>query len=86
MKSAWKWVRKTWRMWRPEFFRVRHVLLDIALGVDDDRGRGGLVSEQVGGVGEAAEIVLFEDHSEACQKKNRRARLNCIPSDVLGWQ
>jgi hypothetical protein len=32
------------------------------LGVDDDSGRTGLVSQQIGGVSEAAQIVLFQDH------------------------
>ena len=33
------------------FFGIIQVLLDVALGVDDDRGRTGLISEQIGGVG-----------------------------------
>ena len=37
-----------------EFFRVRQILFDVALGIDDDRGGGGLVAEEVGGVGQAA--------------------------------
>ena len=45
-----------------KFLGVGQVLLNIALGVDDDRGRTGLVAQQVGGVGEAAQIVLFQDH------------------------
>ena len=45
-----------------EFFGVGQVLLDVALRVDDDGGRTGLVSEQIGGVGEAAQVVLFQNH------------------------
>ena len=46
----------------PEFLGVGQVLLDVALGVDDDGGRAGLVSEQIGGVGQAAQVVLFQNH------------------------
>ena len=45
-----------------EFPGVGQVLLDIALGVDDDGGRAGLVSEQIRGVGQAAQVILFENH------------------------
>src|ERR1017187_8188168 len=45
-----------------EFFGVGQILLDVALRVDDDGSRTGLVSEQIGGVGEAAEVILFQDH------------------------
>ena len=38
------------------------VLLDVALGVDDDGGGGGLVGDEVGGVRQAAEVVLMEEH------------------------
>ena len=38
------------------------VLIDVALRIDD-RGNAGLfVTDEVGGVGEAAEVELFEDH------------------------
>ena len=47
-----------------EFLGVGQVLLNIALRVDDDGGRTGLVSEQIGGVGEAAQVVLFQDHGD----------------------
>ena len=42
--------------------RVHHVLLDIALRIDNDRGRAGLIPQQVGGMSQAAQIVLFENH------------------------
>jgi len=45
-----------------EFPSIGQVLLDIALGVDDDGGRAGLVSEQIRSMGKAAQVVLFEDH------------------------
>jgi hypothetical protein len=41
---------------------VGQVLLDIALRVDDDGGRAGFVSEQIGSAGETTQVVLFEDH------------------------
>lgn len=41
---------------------VVEVLLDVALGVDDDGGARGLVGEEVGGVGQTAEVVLFQEH------------------------
>ena len=45
-----------------EFFGVVEVLLNVALGVDDDGGVAGFVAEEIGGVGEAAQVVLFQDH------------------------
>ena len=45
-----------------EFLGVGQVLLDVALRIDDDGGRAGLVSEQIGGVGQAAQVVLFQNH------------------------
>ena len=45
-----------------ELAGVVEILLDIALRVDDDGGVGGFVAEEVGGMREAAEIVLLEDH------------------------
>ncbi len=45
-----------------EFLGIGQVLLDIALRVDDDRGRAGLVSDQIGSVCQATQIVLFQDH------------------------
>ena len=47
---------------KAKFFGVGQVLLDIALGVDDDSGRTGLVSEKIGGVRQAAQVVLFQNH------------------------
>ena len=42
--------------------RVRHVLFDITLRIDDDRRRAGLVPQQIRGMGQATQIVLFENH------------------------
>src|SRR6266700_2334159 len=48
-----------------KFLGIGQVLLDIALGVDDDGGRAGLVSEQIRSVGKAAQVVLFKNHKES---------------------
>ena len=37
------------------------VLIDVALGIDDDRGSGGFVANQVGGVGKAVQVELVKD-------------------------
>jgi hypothetical protein len=50
-----------------KFFGINQVLLDVALGVDDDGGRTSLVSEQIGGVGEAAQVVLSQNHGNILQ-------------------
>ena len=42
---------------------VVEILLDVALRVDDDGGVAGFVAEKIRGVGEAAEVVLFQDHA-----------------------
>ena len=46
----------------PRFFGVGQVLLNVALRVNDDGGRTGLVCEQIGGVGQATQVVLFQNH------------------------
>ncbi len=45
-----------------ESVSVVDVLLDVALRVDDDGRVAGFVADEIGGVREAAEVVLFEDH------------------------
>jgi hypothetical protein len=50
-----------------ELFSVVEILLDVALGVDDDGGVAGFVAEEIGGVGETAQVVLFQDH--ACSQR-----------------
>src|SRR5580704_5062644 len=47
------------------FLGVGQVLLDVALGVDDDGGGAGLVCEEIGSVREAAQVVLFKNHSNS---------------------
>src|SRR5579862_1166484 len=44
------------------FLRISQVLLNIALWVDDDGRCTGLVSEQIGSVSQAAQVVLFQNH------------------------
>jgi len=44
---------------------VSDVVVDVALGVDDDGGLRRLVADQVRRVGEAAQIVLLQQHEEA---------------------
>ena len=66
-----------------ELVSVVEILLDVALRVDDDGGVAGFVAEQVGGVGEAAKIVLFQDHvcSQGvlivCPSMNSRCHIDC---------
>ena len=45
-----------------EFLGISQILLDIALGVDDDGRPAGLVSEQIRSVGKAAQVALFKNH------------------------
>src|SRR3984957_16349995 len=46
-----------------ESLRVRHVLFDIALWIDNGRSCASLISQQVGGMGQATQIVLFQNHA-----------------------
>ncbi len=46
-----------------ELVGVVDVLLDVALRIDDDGGAAGFVGDEVGRVGEAAEVVLLEEHA-----------------------
>ena len=52
-------VRDTQAVLRGE----RQVLLDVALRIDDRGGAGGLVADQVRGMGQAVQIELVEDHA-----------------------
>ena len=38
---------------------------DVPAGIDDDRPPGGLVADQVGGVRQAGQVVLGQDHLNA---------------------
>ena len=48
-----------------ELFRIGEVLMDIALRIDDDRGRTLFIAEQVGRVRKTAKVVLFQDHENS---------------------
>ena len=58
-----------------EFFGIGQVLLDVALRIDDDGGRTGLVSEQVRSVGQAAQVVLLQNHSLQCTPQQTKANI-----------
>jgi hypothetical protein len=45
-----------------ELLGVIEVLLDVTLRVDDRGAASHLIGDQVGGVRQAAEVVLLEDH------------------------
>lgn len=62
-----------------ERFGVDQLLLDIALRVDDNGSRTGLVSEQIGGVGRTAQVVLFQNH-------NNRPRGFRLPRWLFGLE
>ena len=47
---------------RAPFFRGLQVDVDVAAWIDDDRGLRPLVDDQVGGLGQTAEVELLEDH------------------------
>ena len=47
---------------KAEGCRVGQVLLNVALGIDDDRGGTGVIAEQVGGMGQAPQVVLLQNH------------------------
>jgi hypothetical protein len=59
---------------KAKFLGVGQVLLDIALRVDDDGGRTGLVSEKIGGVGQAAQVLLFQNHRNPSTYRARRCK------------
>ena len=44
---------------------IGQVLADIPPGIDDDRPAGRLVANQIGGLGQAVQVVLGEDHAPA---------------------
>jgi hypothetical protein len=44
---------------------VRQILLHIALRIDDDSSGTLLVSDQIGGMSQAAQVILFEDHGNS---------------------
>ena len=42
---------------------VGQILLDIPLRINDDRSLAGLVGDQIRGMGQTAQIVLFQEHT-----------------------
>jgi hypothetical protein len=46
----------------PPLLRHRDILVDVPLGVDDHGGPASLVAEEVGRMGEAAQVELMEEH------------------------
>jgi len=58
-----------------KFICIGQVLLNVALRIDDDGSRTILVSEQVRGVGQAAEIVLLQYHSLQCTPQQTKANI-----------
>ena len=57
--------------------RVGQVLRDVTLGVDDGRQAARLVRDQVRGVGEAAEVVLLENHRPETRLSSVAGRSGC---------
>jgi hypothetical protein len=45
-----------------QLFSVGQVLLDVALRVNDNCGCARLVTEEIGGMRQASEVVLFQNH------------------------
>ena len=56
-----------------EMVGVVDVLLDVTLRVDHDGCCAGFVGDEIGCVGEAAEIVLLEEHIAILEQTARRA-------------
>jgi len=51
------------------------VLVDVALGINDDGGGGGFVADEIGRVGETGEVELMEDDgTPPCGVNGRRMR------------
>src|SRR5271168_4478470 len=48
---------------KAELLSVGQVLLNVALRIDDDTSRTGLVSKQIRRVGQASQVVLFQNHA-----------------------
>ncbi len=67
---------------QPELRRVIHILLDVALRIDDNRRRAHLIANQIGGVRQTAEIVLFEDHRQLSESSLSVLRCATAPRRV----
>ena len=57
---------------------VREVLVDVALRVDHGGDAAALVGDEVGGMSEAAEVVLLQDH-EGFRVAERPGQPNPVP-------
>ena len=44
------------------FLSVGQILLDVSLRIDDDPSRRSFIAEQIGGVRETAQVILFQDN------------------------
>src|ERR1700722_7807956 len=49
-----------------EFFSVIQIMVNVALRVDDDGSRVGLVAEQIRGMGKTTKIILLQNHCSSC--------------------
>src|ERR1700675_3595711 len=49
----------------PEPFCIGDILMYIALRIDDDGCAALFIAKQVRGMGEAAEVILFQDHGSS---------------------
>jgi hypothetical protein len=68
-----------------EFLRIRQVLFDIALWIDNDCGRTGFVAQQIGGMRQATEIILFQNHENSFELPKQivfEERLHDEPAQV----
>jgi hypothetical protein len=65
---------------KSHFLGVGQVLLNIALGIDDNSGRTWLVPQQIGGVGETAQIVLLQNHGDFYSLAPRFGRISVLPN------
>jgi hypothetical protein len=60
---------------KSEFLRVRQVSFNIALWIDNDRSRACFVPQQVGGMRQATQIILFENHEDLSMRPIRWFRV-----------
>jgi hypothetical protein len=47
---------------KPELFSILHILIDVALRIDDSRRSRLFVTDQVRGMGQASQVVLLQNH------------------------
>ena len=63
---------------------VLEILVNVALGIDDGGGLGAFVGDDVGGVGEASQVVLFDDHDELLWRTGYRGSADDIGGEIPG--